>query len=451
MEVKRTMENAFLLSLTLSGVKNIEKDVSLSFYDSTKPAKIDPSSHIKAIYGSNGAGKTAIIVGTRILRNIIANPDYLASSVSSLDPLLNKSTNSFHFKVVFAIYSSSSLKVRDVYSYEISITKENGVFLIKRESIGRCIDNTIKGKFKDLIWSEGGSLFFGPTPIQEEVAVAESIRNTISRSSFVQLFVKNVIELYPKMMSSFNSLVPMIDTLQFFTSLDSYVETCDLPSFCNYEDLADENSAFRKAIYLIHSHNLKISPEMDYIKEKDIAGYEKKVENLTHYVKLFKPDLRSIDIVKTLMSEDEEGKTFACRKLFNYGKYTVNSEYESTGIKKMINLYEILQESVYGKIVFIDEMDANISGVFLDKLIEFLSQYAKGQICFTTHSLSPMRILKNKKHSLDFLNDSQEVYSWKKGGGKNPSLLYPEGLIPGSPFNVEAFNFLNVFDLPEGN
>lgn len=57
---------------------------------------------------------------------------------------------------------------------------------------------------------------------------------------------------------------------------------------------------------------------------------------------------------------------------------------------------------VEGGIVFIDEFDSNIHDVYLCALLEYLMEYGKGQLCFTTHNVSPMDVLKHHKNQLTF-------------------------------------------------
>ena len=97
-------------------------------------------------------------------------------------------------------------------------------------------------------------------------------------------------------------------------------------------------------------------------------------------------------------------------------------------------------------ITFIDEMDSNLHDVYFTKLIEFFKNDSKGQLCFTTHNLEPINLLKDKAHSLDFVSDDSRVYSWKKDGNNSPMSKYVHGLIPYSPFNVESFFFDVLFD-----
>ena len=55
-----------------------------------------------------------------------------------------------------------------------------------------------------------------------------------------------------------------------------------------------------------------------------------------------------------------------------------------------------------------------------------------------------LRLLK-QKYGIDFINSSKESVQWIRNGNYSPSKLYSEGMIPGLPFNLEDFDFLQVF------
>ena len=58
----------YLLSLRLSGIKNIENNVQINFYKKTLDKTFNPDNYrVKAIYGENGSGKTAIVTAVHIL------------------------------------------------------------------------------------------------------------------------------------------------------------------------------------------------------------------------------------------------------------------------------------------------------------------------------------------------------------------------------------------------
>lgn len=52
----------YLLNISVSGIKNIKEEVRLDFYKKTVDKDFNPDKYrIKAIYGENGSGKSAMI------------------------------------------------------------------------------------------------------------------------------------------------------------------------------------------------------------------------------------------------------------------------------------------------------------------------------------------------------------------------------------------------------
>ena len=132
-----------------------------------------------------------------------------------------------------------------------------------------------------------------------------------------------------------------------------------------------------------------------------------------------------------------------------YDNYSISTEFESTGIKKLIKLFIYLDIMAKGGIVFIDELDSNLHDVYLCALLEYLMDFGKGQLCFTTHNVGPMDILKKHKKSIDFLSVDNKIYSWTSNGNYSPSKLYRTGMIEGSPFNIDSIDFIGIFDTDE--
>ena len=149
-----------------------------------------------------------------------------------------------------------------------------------------------------------------------------------------------------------------------------------------------------------------------------------------------------------IVTGDNKG-SFVCNLVMVYDGYKISAEYESTGIKKLIRLFAYINEMVHGGIVFIDEFDSNLHDVYLCALLEYLMEYGKGQLCFTTHNVGPMDVLKQHKKSIDFLSENHKIYPWIKSGNYSPSKLYRNGMIEGSPFNVDAIDFINIFGAGE--
>jgi hypothetical protein len=157
------------------------------------------------------------------------------------------------------------------------------------------------------------------------------------------------------------------------------------------------------------------------------------------FIRIFKTDLISIRIDTKDYKDD-----YKCNLVMNYRDYSIDEEFESSGIRKLMNLFYYLDFAALGGIVFIDELDSNINNIYLDKIIEFFMLYGKGQLCFTAHNLSPMGILKNNKNSIDFISSINTVHTWANNGNQSPENTYRNGFIEDSPFNVDSSDFLGI-------
>lgn len=183
-----------------------------------------------------------------------------------------------------------------------------------------------------------------------------------------------------------------------------------------------------------------ISVTENRVPREAYDDYTKTVAKLYEFLHVFKSDLQNIEIDKK-----EDHDIFACNLIMVYDSYKIHAEFESTGIKKLVRLFAYLNEMVHGGIVFIDEFDSNLHDVYLCALLEYLMEYGKGQLCFTTHNVGPMDVLKQHKKSIDFLSADHKIYPWKTNGNYSPSKLYRNGMIEGSPFNVDSIDFIGVF------
>lgn len=193
------------------------------------------------------------------------------------------------------------------------------------------------------------------------------------------------------------------------------------------------------------SESIIFSCKTDTIPVDKYESYKDSVKKLKKFIQIFKSELKDIEIERK-----DKGNNYVCSLNMVYEGFSINSEFESTGIKKLIKLYAYLQEMVQGGIVFIDELDSNLHDVYLCALLEYLMDYGQGQLCFTTHNVGPMDILKRNKRSIDFLSIDNKIYPWKTNGNYSPAKLYRNGMIEGSPFNIDATDFIDVFDTPEG-
>ena len=129
-------DKVYLLSLTVSGIKNIRNNVRLEFYKKTVNKSFDPSKHrVKAIYGENGCGKTAVITAAQILKDMICNrtclddpgyQDFLRGVINLLDKKL-------HLECEFYYYTEPA---NQIYHYTVDlIQNDSGTYIVGFEEL----------------------------------------------------------------------------------------------------------------------------------------------------------------------------------------------------------------------------------------------------------------------------------------------------------------------------
>jgi len=429
----------YLLHIRLSGIKNISKEIQLDFYNKVLEG-FNPEKHrVKAIYGENGSGKTAIITAISIAKKIVLSPNYLKQidTQTLLGEMINKETHSFNFEFEFTDYGQESF---NVYRYGFSLNQnQNKLYEIVYEKLEMIRDYTKNKRFITLVEVKDGNIIGADVDKEEYQSLKEKTLNILKDSSFISRYFIGTLHYS-------NITVGAYWVLAIFSNISIYLEEEDMHDLYLISRSLENYSPWRT--FDNNESTIDIDKQLSYIDsrgrdvvdKKDYPKYEKKIERLSRFLKLFKNDLKTIKIDKR-----DDDDAYRCELVLDYGKYSVAREFESTGIKKLIRIYDALVNADEGGISFIDEMDSNLNDVYLCKIIEYFTKYGKGQLCFTTHNLDPMSVLKNNRNSIDFLSSDNKVISWKVTGNAAPDRYYRNGMIEDMPFNVDAIDFIGMF------
>lgn len=442
----------YLLNIGVSGIKNIKEEVSLSFYKKTVDKNFDPERYrVKAIYGENGSGKSAIITAVQIFRDITMMDNYLSESKTQdfLDEMINQTTQLFRFDCEFLV---SARNVRTIYHYSIHIGKnEKRKYEIQYEALQMKNGNYANHKYRPVFTCQNGELLYVNGTDREREIIEKKMVNLLSAHPFIYLYVTNMREnhafhkFYKENPAHSDLLNPILAHAALPILLRIYIEEEDQhelyllhrrikESRSDHPLLADGFPDYEDSL------NLSYGVNENHIHKLLFDQYKDKVSRLTQFIKIFKPDLVSIDI-----DAKENGEEYVCDLNLNYGDYVINKEFESTGIKKLIRLFDCFEAASTGGIVFVDEMDSNLNDVYLCRLIEYFMYYSKGQLCFTTHNLDPMTVLKENRNAIDFLSSDNRLVPWTSRGNASPENCYKNGMIEGSPFNIDATDFIGIF------
>jgi hypothetical protein len=410
----------FMLSFKVNGVKNIEKEIEINFYNKTLKRFSPCGSNVKGIFGPNGIGKTSIIKGMDILRKISLNDNYLTNDFNLiiLDKIINKKIEKANLEIEFLIIDSNKKKSRYAHSITIAITSPKEIKILS-ENIKKKDPNTDQ--------------IVGEILIENGIIKNDSLHEDDLKSEIVDI-TKNLLEKRSIVNIVKPSVLKSIDLEKiryFYRKLHIKIDRED--SHLGYalmdNPLKDDipfNDSVGNYDMIISKNNLQIFE--DYLKR------------ITKFLKIFKPNLRNIEY------EKKEGKEeYYINILFVYDDYKVNYEFESMGIKNLFSLFTYFRALSEDEVVVIDEIDTSIHDIYLNKLIEFFAVDGKGQLVFTAHNITLLQTLKKYKHSIDFINENMEVVSWIKNGNSSPFKSYKDGYIKGLPFNIKEYDFLEIF------
>ncbi|MBE6025217.1 MAG: ATP-binding protein [Cellulosilyticum sp.] len=434
------MINFFLLRMRLNGIKSISTPIELEFYNKILTSFNPELYRVKAIYGENGSGKTGIVTAVSIIKKIVLSRDYLrqVETQSLLAELINKKNNKLALEVQFAKYYEEDKDI-DVYRYGIEISKVGDSYEITNEYLN-CIYNYTKYKKEKLGFciEEGVIKALNGTQELHDI-VEKNTMNTLSEKSFVSRLV------FMDEIADSRLFLDALAVFVFWITISTYLDEEDMHEmYLIMKMIRDPNKQIDDKGMMDSFVNRQInyldSKGRDVVDKKNIDEYEKKVRRLEKFLKIYKHDLKSITIEKR-----DNGDNYICELILNYADFSVNREFESTGIKKLIKMFDCLANVDKGGIGFIDEMDSNLNDIYLCKMIEYFMYYGKGQLCFTTHNLDPMTVLKNNRNSIDFLSSDNTITSWKITGNAAPDKYYKNGMIEHSPFNVEPSDFIGMF------
>ena len=452
------MKDIYLLNYSVKGIKSLDQLVSLSFYKKIIPKNPDTQNYnIKGIYGMNGSGKSGIVASVEILKNLLTNSSYLSNPIvqKHLDAMINKKLGELYIEVNYLVKTRKELLI---FSYNVTLAKDNiGKYVISKESL-YAKKATSKSENRETVFEVMDGKIEALWGLEKKndlsTFVFDKTINLLSAASICVLFYeKMLLGILKDKKGESNFLLASLVYLKLFgEKIHVFLDEAD--NHRKYEMRNTEPSVdldwkinglvierqVNKYVerYTDYIHALEISDNM--IQKAEYQYFEKMVQKLYEFLHIFKPDLQNIEIDKK-----ENHDLWICDLVMIYDSYKIHAEYESTGIKKLIRLFAYLKEMVNGGIVFIDEFDSNLHDVYLCALLEYLMEYAEGQLCFTTHNVGPMDVLRQHKKSIEFLSENHQIYSWTTNGNYSPSKLYREGMIEGSPFNVDSIDFIGVF------
>ena len=447
-----------VVKISVCGIKNISEPLVIDFSSKIAKDVLKKVANVKGIFGINGTGKTAFITAIDIYKNICISKNYLIqkNTVRNLDKMINFSTKKLDIEVTYSILD---MKKNWIIKHFISIAKNGDEYELLQEKVSRLKSRSLNDQFEDVI-----DIAKGKTNYNIEI---NEISEDLNRNrSFICLY-----GLYLSKKENFYTIDFIDDTFDFifvfigainirtvFLDADSHKDylanmdkkILDLISEYSKNKISKNNETLSDVIKttegiddLVYTDFL---PGSERVEKKELGKYQSHIIKLTKFIRIFKPSLVEIKLDKKVY-----GDYYIVRKQFVYSESPepIDFEFESAGIKNLVYLFSSLLYCANGGITFIDEIDTNINSVYLNKLIEFFIKYGKGQLCFTSHNMDTIDLLKNTCKGISFFGMDGSIDNWTQIGNKSPKNSFISGKIENNPMNIEAIDFLSVLNEEE--
>lgn len=296
----------YLLSLKISGIKNIEVPIELNFYKKTiNNSDFDPEKYrIKAIYGENGSGKTAIITAVKILQNFLTDKNYLIDSDNQkiLVETINKKTHSGFIECeVYTDFGGEKNILKYTISFEIGIDNRCHILSEKLEQKkGNYTKNGYNLVFET---ADGVLLQLGNDEMFHEIK--EKSLNLLGMQTLaVSIFtMKDLKEKYRQNDEMYYISLLILFGLSLNVSID---EADDHKNYFLREEiktlaLTEAGKGEDKLYYHLTDWGNSGQISANLILKNKFEKFEKKISRMCAFVQIFKPELCDIAIEKKIM------------------------------------------------------------------------------------------------------------------------------------------------------
>ncbi|WP_294708736.1 ATP/GTP-binding protein [uncultured Fusobacterium sp.] len=310
---------------------------------------------VTAIYGANGSGKSSFFESYLFLASLVYGELNQPGDKIKITPhaLSDKDTPS-NFLIQFE-------KDNIRYAYGISVTEER-------------VENEFLYHFKS---GRKAKIF---DRVREEYTFGKSYKSELEKC----LSFQKENRAFLNVAANFSNVDDINNAFMFFKE-DLVIYS---PSFKNnWREYSfkkiNKDTEFKKKV-ITTFNNLGVDVKDIKTESFKISMADKILENMSPELKRIFKD-----------SPEFESNVYVNKVFFDYGKFSVDIEKESNGIKRLFEvlcpLIDIIES---GKVLLWDEIETGLHSSILDTLIKIFinKKNSKSQLIFTTHDISLLNL-----------------------------------------------------------
>lgn len=426
------------------------------------------------IYGANGSGKTNLMNSIMFLKHSIntlnnikynneAYARYEKLKSMTLEEIMNENSlfPSVHGNSGFNLTNIADLTKKTIMintkeimtlRYDFKLDNINGYYILEFKN-NKLLHEMLYYKIR----SRSGKLF----KIQK---TSEKINIDISKEIFNSNISKDILELIEKywgkhtLLSILNYVDVIFNEKYAYDNIgDNLWQVLEFFRMISIE-CKGKYDTVKEGFRFISN---KLFNELDHgiIDENEIDKI-KLVENILskYFIRLY----NDIDSVYYKFDKKKDKYTYHLfiKKIINDDIIDVSIDEESTGTRKILDLFPLFYECMNGNTVIIDEMDTGIHDILITHIINELKDDITGQLIATTHNTLLMECVDASNVYILQNNISEKSINTLKSLNYTPQknhnhrLRYLSGLYGGIPEPV-SLDFLGLINdvayLPEVN
>lgn len=422
---------AKLLEFSIYGIKSIDKEIKVTV-NNCGESKKTKKGNVVGIFGFNGAGKTALIEGIELYKNLVTKNSYLSikSNRDYLSSLINQRTREIRISVIF----KSSFK--DVYKHEL-IIKDHKITQEKVYLLG----NKERDKEELLIEVNDGRII---TCSSSSTLFLKRVNNV--EASDASVAIKVLLFEASKRNYKFIKIkkvrFALVNIFYFANELDVILNSTRR-TLLNLFELDKKEFTLSTFLKDYETPQIEVLEDGTYKVPDDLLNdFIKFIKRLELFLKIFKGSLLKLSF------DDIKGANYHYARLILYYEsgYFIDLEKDSLSTKKLVRIFNSLYKATKGKVAFIDDIEINLNEVYFLKLISYLTSFIDGQLIFTSNNFEAMNFLKNKNDALYVLGYNSQIERRDYKSKLKPIKEYEEGSFIHSPVNLEDFDFVYIFE-----
>jgi AAA15 family ATPase/GTPase len=397
-----------LQKIELKDFKNVAKG-TITYNKTTDKSNFK---HVLGIYGQNGSGKTSVIDGLYVFKEIVSGRKLTKDIINYISADKNSASLYFEYLITHkdelfkAFYNLEIEKIEEESNENDSKSDNRSTIQIKSEKLSysklqdgqwtsRVTIIDYEESFKDVVFKPK-TRYQDIITVNKDNDIQFKVAKEMSKelcTSFI--FNKKTKSILEKGFIKNKDYITIINSLYIFAELNLFVIKNDELGVINTNQIMPFSFRLEEGKEW-YSGNLAVRLfSISFIDKEKFNVLNRVIDQINVVINAIIPEL-NIKLRNYGLETSENGKEgFRVELISSRKNIDIPLKYESDGVKKIVSILSALIAMYNNEqiLLAIDELDAGIYEFLLGEILEVVSEHAKGQFIFTSHNLRALEKL----------------------------------------------------------